>query len=91
LVSTIQTDPSPTATAGTRPPTRKVPVTLLVARHRRPGCGLVTHRWQDRLRERRDGNDEIYTMRADGSRQVNRTQHSGFDIQPDWQASGGLD
>lgn len=36
----------------------------------------------------RDGNDEIYTMRADGSRQVNRTQHPGFDIQPDWQASG---
>jgi hypothetical protein len=27
-------------------------------------------------------------MRADGSRQVNRTRHPGFDIQPDWQASG---
>ena len=37
----------------------------------------------------RDGNDEISTMRADGSRQVNReTRHPGFDIQPDWQASG---
>ncbi|HSO55293.1 MAG TPA: hypothetical protein VL330_21730, partial [Actinomycetes bacterium] len=36
----------------------------------------------------RDGNDEIYTMRADGSRPVNRTRHPAFDIQPDWQASG---
>jgi hypothetical protein len=33
-------------------------------------------------------NFEIYSMRADGSRQVNRTQHPGVDIQPDWQASG---
>jgi TolB protein len=33
----------------------------------------------------RDGNFEVYTMRADGSRQVNRTQHPAFDIQSDWQ------
>jgi Tol biopolymer transport system component len=33
----------------------------------------------------RDENFEIYTMRADGSRQVNRRQHPGVDIQPDWQ------
>ena len=36
----------------------------------------------------RDGNDEIYTMDADGGRQVNRTRHPGVDIQPDWQAHG---
>jgi Tol biopolymer transport system component len=35
----------------------------------------------------RDGNNEVYTMPADGSRQVNRTRHPGSDIQPDWQAS----
>jgi Tol biopolymer transport system component len=34
----------------------------------------------------RDGDDEVYTMRADGSRQVNRTRHPAFDLQPDWQA-----
>ena len=33
----------------------------------------------------RDENFEIYTMRADGSGQVNRTRHPGVDIQPDWQ------
>ena len=37
----------------------------------------------------RDENFEIYTMRANGSRQVNRTQHPAFDIQPDWQALPG--
>ena len=29
-------------------------------------------------------NAEIYTMGADGSHQVNRTQHPAFDVDPDW-------
>ena len=30
-------------------------------------------------------NAEIYTMDADGSNQVNRTENPAFDFQPDWQ------
>jgi Tol biopolymer transport system component len=33
----------------------------------------------------RDGNSEVYTMRADSSHQVNRTNNPAFDIAPDWQ------
>jgi len=33
----------------------------------------------------RDGNREIYVMRADGSRQTNRTANGASDIDPDWQ------
>jgi hypothetical protein len=33
----------------------------------------------------RDGDAEIYTMRADGSRQVNRTRNPAFDVDPDRQ------
>jgi Tol biopolymer transport system component len=33
----------------------------------------------------RDGSLEIYTMRADGSRQVNRTRNPAFDFDRDWQ------
>jgi Tol biopolymer transport system component len=32
----------------------------------------------------RDGNSESYTMRADGSQQVNRSQHPSSDFDPDW-------
>ena len=32
----------------------------------------------------RDGNSESYTMRADGSQQVNRSQYPAFDFDPDW-------
>jgi hypothetical protein len=39
--------------------------------------------------DRRPITHEVYTMRANGSRQVNRTQHPAFDIQPDWQALPG--
>jgi hypothetical protein len=32
-----------------------------------------------------DGDPEVYTMRADGSNQVNRTNHEDSDFVPDWQ------
>ena len=36
----------------------------------------------------RDGNFEIYTMRADGSDQTNRTNNPAFDAEPAWSPNG---
>jgi hypothetical protein len=45
---------------------------------------LVAGRPQARLHQLPDGNSESYTMRAEGSQQVNRSQHPAFDFDPDW-------
>ena len=37
---------------------------------------------------RRDGNDEIYVMNADGSNPVNLTNHEATDIEPAWSPDG---
>jgi len=36
----------------------------------------------------RDGNEEIYTMNADGTSRVNLTRHQGGDVDPHWSADG---
>jgi TolB protein len=37
------------------------------------------------FRTDRDGNPEVYTMRADGTGLTRLTNHPAFDGQPDWQ------
>jgi Tol biopolymer transport system component len=53
---------------------------------------VVSRRPADRLplepriafASQRDGNDEIYTMNADGSAETNRTNNPAADARPDW-------
>ena len=37
---------------------------------------------------RRDGNNEIYVMDADGENQENLSNHPAYDAQPDWSPDG---
>ena len=37
----------------------------------------------------RDGNAEIYTMKADGSKQLRLTKNNADDLTPDWSSGGG--
>src|ERR687895_2243507 len=51
-----------------------------------PHVARARSAWRTALGESRD-NDEVFTMRPDGSELMNRTNHPAFDAAPDWQRS----
>ena len=50
--------------------------------------GLAFNTDQIVFTSRRDGNNEIYVMDADGGNQVRLTNHPAYDAQPDWSPDG---
>ncbi len=67
--------PSPAAAEQTAPPPEPTPTTAPIA------CSIA-------FESSRDANTEIYVMNADGSNQVNVSNHPAHDTQPSWSPDG---